>query len=266
MRRTTTTGLALAAACLAFATAAFATAVPTSAVIHTRVFDDCPISVLTVNNSFPAIITIDDQNQPPDPLCSGFANLHTWRFSTDGTNDQQFLNGDTFEYGCEIVLTGIGEGGLNLSPWWGPQADGMMNFRTTDGEIACFGGRMPFFSFTGAFGLTYVSGTPILASISYIPNGLSGASPAQVMYNIRYNAINYTSGLLSFDEGNVAEGAVHGNWGALTPWYAGGHMKTFMFPPATPHGMNGQWRQIQYTAGPTAGKKSTWGDLKKLYR
>jgi hypothetical protein len=266
MRRTTTTGLALAAACLAFATAAFATPVPNSAVIHTRVFDDCPISILTVNNNFPAIIEIDDQNQPPDPLCSGFANLHTWRFSTDGVNDIQFLNEDTFEYSCEIVLTGIGEGGLNLAPWWGPQTDGLMNIRTTDGEIACFGGRMPFYSFTGAHGLVYTSGTPILAGISYIPNGLSGASPAQVIYSIRYNAINYTSGPLNFDQGNPAEDPPHGQWGALTPWYAGGHMKMFAFPPATPHGINGQWRQIQFTAGPTSGKKSTWSDLKKLYR
>lgn len=266
MRRTTTTGLALAATCLAFATAAFATPIPNSAVIHTRVFDDCPISVLTVNNSFPALISIDDQNQPPQPICAGFANLHTWRFSTDGVNDIQFLNNDTFEYSCEIVLTGIGEGGLNLAPWWGPQADGLMNIRTTDGEIACFGGRMPFYSFTGAHGLVYASGTPILAGISYIPNGLSAASPAQVIYSIRYNAINYSSGPLNFDQGNPAEDPPHGQWGALTPWYAGGHMKMFAFPAGQPHGINGQWRQIQYTAGPTSGKKSTWSDLKKLYR
>lgn len=265
MRRITTTGLALAIACLAFATAAMATTPPNSAVLHTRVFDDCPISTLTTSNLFPALISIDDQNVVP-PFCAGFANLHTWRFSTDGTNAQQFNNGDTFEFSCEVVLTGTGEGGLNMSPWWGPDADGLFNLRTTDGEIACFGGRMPFFSFTGAFGLNYVSGTPIMLGISYFPNGLSGASPAQAIYNIRYNSINYTSGLLNFDEGNVAEGAVHGNWGALTPWYGGGHMKMFVQLINQPHSMSGQWRQIQYTAGPTPTNKSTWSNLKKLYR
>jgi hypothetical protein len=257
--------LALAVACLAFASAALATPVPNSAVIHTRVFDDCPISILSTSNLYPGLIEIDDQNQPPQPICAGFANLHTWRFSTDGTNDLQFVNGDTFEYSCEMVLTGIGEGGLNLAPWWGPQSDGLFNVRTTDGEIACFGGRMPFFSFTGAFGLVYVSGTPIQLGISYFPNGLSSGSPAKVVYSLRYNSINYTSGLLSFDEGNVAEGAVHGNWGALTPWYAGGHMKMFAFPAGTPHGIKGQWRQIQSSSGPTPTTKSSWGDLKKLY-
>jgi len=266
MRRITTTGLALAAACLALATAATATPLPNSAVIHARVFDDCPISILTVNNLWPGIISIDDQNQLPQPFCAGFANLHTWRFSTDGVNDIQFLNEDTFEYSCELVLNGIGEGGLNLAPWWGPQADGLMNIRTTDGEIACFGGRMPFFSFTGAFGLVYINNTPIQVGISYFPNGLSGVSPAQVVYNIRYNAINYTSGLLNFDQGNAGENPPHGLWGALTPWYAGGHMKMFAFPAGQAHGINGQWREIQYTSGPTPAKRSSWGDIKKLYR
>jgi hypothetical protein len=263
MRRITT--LVLAGAGLCIAAAAYATTPPNSAVIHERVFDNCPTSVLTVNNSFPALITIDDQNVVP-PFCAGFANLHTWRFSTDATNDQQFLNEDTFEFACEMVLNGVGEGGLNLSPWWGPQADGLMNVRTTDGEIACFGGRLPFYSFTNSDGLVYVNNTPIQLSISYFPNGLSAASPGQIMYNIRYNAINYTSGLLNFDQGNDAEDPPHGLWGALTPYYAGGHMKMFVQIIGVPHSMHGEWRQIQYTAGPTPSKKSSWSEVKKLYR
>jgi len=266
MRRITTTALTVAAACMAFAAVAFATPVPNSAVLHTRVFDDCPISILTTSNLFPGLITIDDQNQPPQPICAGFANLHTWRFSTDGVNALQFINGDTFEFSCEVVLNGAGEGGLNVSPWYGPDADGLFNIRTTDGEIACFGGRLPFFTFTGAFGLHYVNNTPIMVGITYLPNGLSSGAPAQIVYNLRYNAINYTSGLINFDEGNVAEGAVHGNWGALTPWYAGGHMKMFVQTIDQPHGIQGDWRNIQYTAGPTPTKKSSWHELKKLYK
>ena len=157
MRRITTTVLALAAGLLA--TSAFAAAIPTSAVLHTRVFDDCPISILTTTNLFPGLVEINDQNQPPQPLCAGFANLHTWRFSTDGVNAEQFINGDTFDYSATVVLNGAGEGGLNMSPWFSPDADGLFNVRTTDGEVACFGGRMPFFSFTGAFGVRYVKGT-----------------------------------------------------------------------------------------------------------
>lgn len=265
MRRITTIGLMLAAG-LALATAAFATPLPNSAVLHTRVFDDCPISILSTVNAFPALVQISDQNQPPQPLCAGFANLHTWRFSTDGLNAIQFLNGDAFEYSCTMTLDGIGEGGLNLSPWFSPDVDGLFNVRTTDGEIACFGGRMPFFTFTGAFALVYANNTPIQLGITYLPRGLSAVSPAQIVYNIRYASINYTSGLINFDEGNILEDPPHGLWGALNPWYAGGHMKMFAFPAAQPHGITGSWRDIQYSTAPVPAKKSSWSTLKKLYR
>jgi len=265
MRRITTLVLAIAALGLA-ASAALATPVPNSAVIHTRVFDDCPISILTTTNLFPASVQIDDQNQSPQPFCAGFANLHTWRFSTDGVNPIEFQNGDAFEYSCDLVLNGAGEGGLSLAPWWSPDPDGLFNVRTTDGEIACFGGRLPFFTFTGAFALVYANNTPIKVGITYLPNGLTAASPGQVMYNVRYNAVNYTSGLLNFDEGNPAEDPPHGLWGALTPWYAGGHMKMFVFPSGVAHGMTGTWSNIQYSTAPVSSKKSSWGEVKKLYR
>ena len=264
MRRITTTGLALAAG-LALATAAFATPLPNSAVLHTRVFDDCPISILSTTNAFPGLIRISDQNQPPQPLCAGFANLHTWRFSTDGINAVQFLNGDAFSYSSTVTLNGIGEGGLSMSPWFSPDVDGLFNVRTTDGEIACFGGRMPFFSFTGAFGLVYVNNTPIQLGITYLPRGLSAVSPGQIVYSVRYASINYTSGLINFDEGNTTEDPPHGLWGALNPWYAGGHMKMFCFPPATPHGIVGTWGDITYSTNPVPTAKSSWGQLKKLY-
>ncbi|HXS82211.1 MAG TPA: hypothetical protein VN896_05775 [Methylomirabilota bacterium] len=263
MRRITT--LALAAACLTLAATAFATPLPNSAVVHTRVFNDCPVSVLNVNNLFPGLIQIDDQNVVP-PFCAGFANLHTWRFSTNGVDPIQFLNGDTFEYSATLTLNGVGEGGLSLAPWWSPDPDGLFNVRTTDGEIACFGGRLPFFSFTGAFGLHYVNNTQIQLGISYLPNGLSSVSPAAVVYNLRYAGTNYTSGLLNFDQGNPAEDPPHGQWGALTPWYAGGHMKMFVQLIGQPHGITGTWNDIQYTSGPTPTTKSSWGQIKKLYR
>src|SRR5258708_3008044 len=243
--------IASVVASLWLASAGYATPLPNSAVLHLRVFNDCPISILNTVNAFPGSIVIDDQNVPPQPFCAGFANLHTWRFSTDGVNAVQFQNGDAFAYSATLVLNGAGEGGLNMSPWFSPDADGLFNVRTTDGEIACFGGRMPFFSFTGAFGLHYVNGTPIQLGISYIPNGLSSVSPAQIVYNLRYNAINYTSGLINFDEGNTSENPPHGLWGALNPWYAGGHVKMFVQTVGQPHGIVATWSDIQSTSGPT---------------
>jgi len=257
--------IASVVAVLWLASAGYATPVPNSAVLHLRVFNDCPISILNTVNAFPGSIVIDDQNATA-PFCVGFANLHTWRFSTDGVNALPLQNGDTFEYSCVVVLNGVGEGGISLSPWWSPDADGLFNVRTTDGEIACFGGRMPFFSFTAAFGLHYVNNTPIQLGISYIPNGLSSVSPAQVVYNVRYASTNYTSGLINFDQGNPAEDPPHGQWGALNPWYAGGHVKMFVQTVGQPHGMTATWSDVQYNAGPVPTVNTSWGRLKQLYR
>lgn len=247
------------------ASAAYATPIPNSAIFHLRVFNDCPISTLNTTNAFPGLINIDDENPVP-PFCAGFANMHTWRFSADGVNPISFQNNDGFEYVATMVLNGVGEGGLSLSPWWSPDADGLFNVRTTDGEIACFGGRMPFFSFTANFGVTYVNNTPIQMGITYIPNGLSSSSPAQVVYNIRYASTNYTSGLLNFDQGNPAEDPPHGQWGALNPWFAGGHVKMFVQTIGQPHGMNATWSDIQYTAPVVPARVTTWGRIKQIYR
>ena len=75
-----------------------------------------------------------------------------------------------------------------------------------------------------------MNNTPIQIGITYLPRGLLSVSPAQAVYSVRYNSINYTSGLLNFDEGNTSEDPPHGLWGALNPWYAGGHDKMFLFP------------------------------------
>lgn len=263
--KTLTRWLALPALLLTASAALATTPIPNSAVLHLRVFNDCPTSTLNTSNLFPGLIEINDQNAVP-PFCSGFANLHTWRFSADGTNAIQFQNGDAFTYSSTVVLNGVGEGGLNMSPWYSPDADGLFNVRTTDGEIACFGGRMPFFSFTAAFGLHYVNNTPIQLGITYIPNGLSSVSPAQIVYNVRYASINYTSGLINFDQGNTAEDPPHGLWGALTPWYAGGACKMFVQTIGQPHGMDATWTDIQYTITPVPTERTTWGRIKTIYR
>src|SRR5438093_12863704 len=51
------------------------------ATVETRTFNDCSLSTLTVTNNYPASISITDVM---DPLCVGFANLHSFSFSSDG--------------------------------------------------------------------------------------------------------------------------------------------------------------------------------------
>ena len=244
------------------ATTASATPIPNSVVLHERVFNDCPGSTLISTNAYPALIQFDDTNAG----CIGFANLHTWRFSTDGVNAIQFQNGDAFVWSATLVLSGVAEAGLSLSPWWSPDADGQFNARTTDGEIACFGGRMPFFNFTAAYGLHYVSGTPITMEVIYNPRGLSAASPAQVTYNLVYGGNPYSSGPLNFDEGNPAEDPPHGLWGALSPWYAGGFAKMFWGQGPPNDRKVATWTNVQFNSAPTPATTSSWGKIKANYR
>ena len=113
------------------------------------------------------------------------------------------------------MLTGIGEAGLQVTPWWSQNVDGRFNVRSTDGEIACFGGRLPFYSFTANHGLHYVPGDLIHLEIVYDPNDLTVSDPATIEYKLSYQGTDYTSGILPFDEGNPAENPPHGVWGIL---------------------------------------------------
>jgi len=236
---------------------------PNAAVLALRVFNDCPTSILNALNNYPAQIVIDDQNVD----CFGYANLHTWSFSADGGQTvARFENCSHYRFAATVVLDGSGggEGGLRVSPWWSPNADGKFMLNVNSGEIACFGGRLPFYSFTGNYGLHYVKGTRARMDITYNPHTLAAADPATIIYRLTYEGISYSSGPLPFDQGNPLEG--HGEWGALCPAYAGGYVQPYL----------GQGLSVGLTAsffdiffeGPTAtlAVPTTWGRLKTLYR
>lgn len=242
------------------------TPIPNSARVATRIFNDCPTSTVTVVNTYPALVSISDQNLD----CFGFANLHNWSFSTDGgASSVQFENCSSYRWCADVTLSGTarGEGGLRLSPWWSPDVDGRFMINATNGEIAAFGGRLPFYSFTGAYGITYTKGVVAHMEAIYRPNGLNASSPATIEYRIALGAgPTYTSGPLQFDEGNVAEGAVHGNWGALYPHTVGGY---FQLRPGegVPVGMTADFANICFESlqvTPTV--PSSWGRIKSIYR
>ena len=88
--------------------------IPNSAVIHTRIFNDCPTSTITTTNNYPAEVSIQDNLD----CVSGFANLHNWRFSGDGANPLVFNNGDGFRFCADLVISGTGQGesGLQVAP------------------------------------------------------------------------------------------------------------------------------------------------------
>jgi hypothetical protein len=243
---------------------ALATIDPGDAVIIPRVFNDSFASILTTTNNYPSQININDEAAGP----LGWANLHVWRFSQDLVNPFEFQNTDGFRFAADLTISGDGhaEAGLQISPWWSPLVDGRFNVRSTDGEVACFGGRLPFYSFTGSQGITYTLGETVRLEMVYRPNTeMNSTNPATIEYI--YNGSS--SGLIPFDEGNPAEADLHGLWGILTPATAGGHFQNFDMN-ALPVGtvMNVDWSNIVFedlgSVIPT--DDSTWGGVKALFR
>jgi len=259
--------LAAALLLFAFTGSALATTVPSDAVVIERVFNDSFASILTVNNSYPSLISINDECAGP----LGWANLHVWRFSAGGGTAQEFANTDGFMFSADVTLSGTGDGeaGLQISPWWSPNVDGRFNVRTPDGEVACFGGRLPFYSFTGDQGVSYVKGTTVTLTMIYTPNvEMNETMPATIEY-IYDDGVMHSSGPLTFDEGNPAEEDPHGLWGILSPAYAGGHIQ-FNNMVGAGDGANFQveWGNIAFEdmGSVVATEGSSWGEVKALFR
>lgn len=208
-----------------FLAAANASPVINGAALHTRVFNDDPGTVLNTVNLYPAQVQFAESGGT-----GNFANRHNFRLSdTAGASDAVFLNGDSFAFFTDLTVSGPGnaEAGVNVSPWWSQNVDGMFNCRTTDGEVAVFGGRLPFYSFTGSQGVTYVKGTTVRLGVIYQANGNSGASPATIQY--WYNdGVQRKSPWLSFDQGNPGEDPPYGLWGMLNDARVGGYIQHFI--------------------------------------
>jgi len=240
---------------------AFATPMPNSAIIDTRLWNDCPTSVIGTTNLYPALISITDTM---NPACVGFANRHAWTFS-EGSGYALFVNSSHFRFSADVTISGNGEGegGLRWSPWWAQLIDGVFMINASTGEIACFAGRLPFYSFTGGHGITYVKGTTVRMEITYLANGLSMGSPATVEFRYTDGSGTYTSGALPYDQGNLGE-AVHGLWGNTHDSMAGGY---FMPRANTGTDLTGRWENIVFDNLDVVNTKtSTWGRLKTLYR
>lgn len=255
------------AAAVVLPDAVAATPNPNSAVIQLRIFNDCPTSIITTQNNYPALISIRDERLD----CQGFANLHNWRFSENGTDPAVFNNADCFKYQTHLVISGTAEGeaGLQISPWYSQNVDGRFNVRTTDGEIACFGGRLPFYSFTGNHGLHYVKGTSIYLQIVYRPNGLSMANPATIEYVVGYNNVLYSSGELPFDEGNPNEDPPYGLWGILNDARVGGHFQPFLQAGNPDAALQADFNYIKFDpldCEVVPVEASSWGRIKATYQ
>lgn len=280
MKRTGTkvvASLAALAFALGLATAAHAqTPNPNGVHYSFYLFGDCNPTAATPpspgaysGGSYPSSFFIDD----PVLFCGGFANLHIWQFSEDGgATTADFHNNSNFDFSADMTMTGGGvnggEAGINIAPWWWA-ADGRINCRVPDGEVAVFGGRLPFYSFTAASGVHFALNTPIHLAMTYIsgPTGPSASAPGKVKYDIVWLGTPYTSGYLALDEGNTSEDPPHGLWGILNPAHVGGFLQARTDPGNFNADLRATWNNVTYDnlqVVPTTTR--SWGSVKALYR
>jgi len=274
MKRIGTISLAVFA--LAFCLSAIAhaqTPNPNGAFLNIRFWNNCPVSTVTQTNTYPSLVSVTDM----DPYGYAGWNKHLWKFSEDGGATQAaFENNSNYSFCADVNLSGNSnddlEGGLEISPWWS-DGDGQFMINGNTGEIACFGGRLPFCSnhATGTSAFTqpdYVKGSTIHMAMTYVsgPNGPSQNTPATVTYQTVNQGVPYTFGPVAFDEGNTSEDPPHGLWGELSPASAGGYIQvghdTGVVTTITCSFANICYSNLQSTAA----KGVTWGSLKALYR
>jgi hypothetical protein len=217
----------VAVAAVIFVGSALASPDIDSAIVKTRIWNDIPGSTVTFGNFYPASLWIQDADLVPDGTPPDWANRHNFRLSENGgISEAVFMNGDAFEFYSDVTISGTAnsEGGLNLSPWWSQDVDGVFMLNTESGEVSCWGGRLPFYSFTVEHGINYVKGTTVRLGMAYSPNSLTEADPATIQYwYTDADDTTYSSPVLAFDMGNPAEDPPYGLWGMLNDARVGGY-------------------------------------------
>jgi len=204
--------------------------------VQARNFNDLPGSVLTVNGT-PAPVQANiavaglgaglhysEQFALGEP--GGFANRHLGNFSADGgVSDYSFLNNESFRLDTTINITAgsnnpsAKEGGLTVfnqrtiiegnpaSPNFGLPVtftdEGYLLVKTNGGvngggEIALFGGALPFFSFNN-IGVDYTPGTTATLAFTYFAPGTIGVAAA---YEAFFNGIS--TGVQFFDNADIS--------------------------------------------------------------
>jgi hypothetical protein len=218
------------------------------ATLNLRVFNDDAGSTLGTSNNYPVKVEISDT-----PTGTGFANLHIFHLATGGT-EAVFNNGDSFQFSADLTISGAGEGeaGLQVAPWWSQDVDGRFNFRTSDGEIAVFGGRLPFYSFTGSQGLTYIKGDTVRVGVDYQANSLTMGDPATIKYTLTMGGTDYTSGTLAFDQGNPSEDPPYGVWGMLNDARVGGFVQVFTGVSGDGNNVTATWENMRFVPEPSS--------------
>jgi hypothetical protein len=136
-----------------------------SVVIQERFFNDFPGSTLTTVNNFPTDVSFTESNYG----AGGFANRHNAVYSADGSTAYGLTQSDGFDISFNVLidagsLSPRKEGGIRFDS--GITGDGLF-IVASDGEVAAFGGPLPFHSFGAG---AYTAGTTAGMRVIYRPD------------------------------------------------------------------------------------------------
>jgi len=193
--------------------------------IHERVYNDDPTSTLVTTSNYPTIVEFNDSNLSG----GGFANRHVFNFSADGgATDFTYTNDTFFDVKMDVSLTGLA-GSVKEAGFLIDTIGGQGQFIVkTNGEIAAFGGPLPFHSFAA----------------------VGSVVPATITLGIKYfldggvRKITYTAGADTFTD--VFTNNEHGIIGGTVGGYA-------QFPLINGNGQNfgdAKFTNFKYAAVP----------------
>ncbi len=147
--------------------------------IQERIFNDFPNSKLTTTNNFPALVQFNETNFG----LGTFANRHAAYFSTDGgANAKDFNYGDAFDVSFTLDLDATPANGREAGFHVNSGGDYGFFGVLPNGEIAAFGGSLPFFS-AGAG--VWTPGAEVQLRLVHTPGDGTAANPSVMdyMYN-----------------------------------------------------------------------------------
>jgi hypothetical protein len=250
-----------------------------------RYFDDLgPPATVTLTQTPPSGMptqVVWGYNTPFD--VGGWGEKGLWQLSGDGgATHLLFPNLCNYSYEADFTLAGTNvahaEGGIGVSPWWnddgGPFMAKYYPGDPNDGQIVAYGGVIPAFDFTAAFGIHYTLGATVHEKVLYLAGSVepTAAMPATVQFSVIYGGVPYSSPILPCAAANPAD-PPHHTYGQLDDTKLSGYVL------GGPHTMNsgdptgagtltGTFGDIRFQNldGATPAHATTWGALKALYR
>lgn len=164
----------LAISLIAFA--GFAQAQVNGVKIQERIFNDYPNSKLVTTNNFPSMVQFNESNFGS----GGFANRHAAYFSADsGATAKDFNYTDAFDFSFTLDLDATPAGGREAGFHVNSGGDYGFFGVLPNGEIAAFGGSLPFF--TSGTGV-WTPGNEVQLRMVHKPGDGTAANPSVMDY------------------------------------------------------------------------------------